>query len=227
LRFSRCAQLGAASSSTFNPHDDAEPFLRNILRHGHGRLSPSVHSLVALLRDTLPIVAELEDIRLDAEKAGETVDTFAKAAGWYRLLYGDLRHALDFRLLHGQRVAILDGSHSLFRGDLSASSTAAAASSPSKLSPAKTPSSKPSPAKSVTGLTKPSSVTVNASDLGLQAIPQFQDIVLEAIQDATIAHPEITDLQIASVDVGVVCDTGAVRFVTRALHEKILRVLKV
>jgi mediator of RNA polymerase II transcription subunit 14 len=81
----------------FNPHDDAEPFLRNILRHGHGRLAPSLHRLVTLLRDTLPIVVELEKIRRQIElKEGEereNVDTFAKAVGWYRVLYGAPRFA--------------------------------------------------------------------------------------------------------------------------------------
>jgi hypothetical protein len=63
--------------------------MRHVLRHG--RLGPSVHRLVALLRDTLPIVAELEDMRIRAERDGVNLDTFAKAAGWYRVLYGDLR----------------------------------------------------------------------------------------------------------------------------------------
>ncbi|KAJ7668443.1 mediator complex subunit MED14-domain-containing protein [Mycena polygramma] len=107
LRFSRCDP----SLDNFNPHDDAEPFLRNILRHGHGRLAPSLHRLVAFLRETLPIAVELEEIRQQSQGA---VDTFAKAAGWYRLLFGDSRHALDFRLMTNQRVLILDGSQSLF-----------------------------------------------------------------------------------------------------------------
>ncbi|KAJ7755751.1 mediator complex subunit MED14-domain-containing protein [Mycena maculata] len=107
LRFSR----SGSSPDTFNPHDDAEPFLRNILRHGHGRLAPSLHRLVTFLRETLPIAAELEDIRQQSQGA---IDTFAKAAGWFRLLFGDSRHALDFRLMTNQRVLILDGSHSLF-----------------------------------------------------------------------------------------------------------------
>ncbi|KAJ7782911.1 mediator complex subunit MED14-domain-containing protein [Mycena metata] len=107
LRFSRCEP----SVDNFNPHDDAEPFLRNILRHGHGRLAPSLHRLVTFLRETLPIAVELEEIRQQSQGA---VDTFAKAAGWYRLLFGDSRHALDFRLMTNQRVVILDGSYSLF-----------------------------------------------------------------------------------------------------------------
>jgi mediator of RNA polymerase II transcription subunit 14 len=105
LRFSRCVTNPTSESATFNPHDDAEPFLRNILRHGQG-LASSLHRLVALLRDTLPIVAELEEIRLSAEKNEKAIDTFAKAEGWYRILYGDLRHVLDFRLLVGRRLVL-------------------------------------------------------------------------------------------------------------------------
>ena len=98
LRFSRCPHApwitnpvipNLVNGDLFNPHDDAEPFMRHVLRHG--RLAPSLHRLVGLLRDTLPIVAELEAIRVRAEKEGDHLDTFAKAAGWYRVLYGDLR----------------------------------------------------------------------------------------------------------------------------------------
>lgn len=95
LRFSRCRPDEPNSPhEMFNPHDDAEPFLRNILRHGHGRLAPALHRLVTVLRDTLPIVIELEEIRLKSEKEGCSVDAYAKAAGWYRLLYGDLRFVI-------------------------------------------------------------------------------------------------------------------------------------
>jgi len=77
----------------YNPHDEAEPFLRHVLRHGHGRLAPSLHRLVLLLRDTLPIVVELDNIQNLSDRDGHNVDTFAKAAGWYRILYGDLKYA--------------------------------------------------------------------------------------------------------------------------------------
>lgn len=73
----------------YNPHDDVEPFLRNVLQHG--RLASSLHRLVALLRDTLPIVVELESIRRDVASRNQRVDTFAKAAGWFQVLYGDAR----------------------------------------------------------------------------------------------------------------------------------------
>lgn len=84
MRFSRCRS--DTSAPDFNPHDDAEPFLRNIL-HG-GMLAHSLQRLVETLRGTLPIVKVLEEIRRENEMS---VDTFAKAAGWYRMLYGDLR----------------------------------------------------------------------------------------------------------------------------------------
>lgn len=76
--------------ATYNPHEDIEPFVRNLLRHG--RLAQSLHHLVALLRDTLPIVTELEYIRVTALKAGDNVETYAKTAGWFRVLFGDLRY---------------------------------------------------------------------------------------------------------------------------------------
>ncbi|KAJ7594646.1 mediator complex subunit MED14-domain-containing protein [Mycena floridula] len=117
LRFSRCKDPSAMEvdlpNQDFNPHDDAEPFLRNILHHGAGRLAPSLQRLVGILRATLPIVKVLEEIRCTNE-GDVNVDTFAKAAGWYRMLYGDLSHALDFRIMSDERVAILDASHSLF-----------------------------------------------------------------------------------------------------------------
>lgn len=101
LRFSRCPHAPWISQhqqrdppnintgDLYNPHDDAEPFLRPVLQHA--RLAPSLQRLVSLLRETLPIAAELEEMRLQSEREGGGLDTFAKAAGWYRVLYGDLR----------------------------------------------------------------------------------------------------------------------------------------
>ncbi|KAK0461040.1 mediator complex subunit MED14-domain-containing protein [Desarmillaria tabescens] len=99
LRFGRMGNVEGGR----NPHTEAEPFLRTVLHAG--KLGPSVHQLVMLLRDTLPIVVELSEFT--------GVDSFAKSAGWYRVLYRS-HHALDFRLMTERRVAILDGSHSLF-----------------------------------------------------------------------------------------------------------------
>jgi len=43
------------------------------------------------LRDTLPIVVVLRAIRQEAKRNGMNLDVFPKAAGWYRLLYNDLK----------------------------------------------------------------------------------------------------------------------------------------
>jgi mediator of RNA polymerase II transcription subunit 14 len=94
LRFSRASPptVEVGEHDRFNPHEYAEPFLRGVLRHGDGRLAPSLHHLVALLRGTLAVVVELDEIRRgEAKGGGAEADTFAKAAGWYRVLYGDLR----------------------------------------------------------------------------------------------------------------------------------------
>ncbi|KAJ7690643.1 MED14-domain-containing protein [Mycena rosella] len=174
LRFSRCD----SSLDSFNPHDDAEPFLRNILRHGHGRLAPSLHRLVTFLRETLPIAVELEEIRQQSHGA---VDTFAKAAGWYRLLFGDSRHALDFRLMTDQRVLILDGSHSLF------------STGHVQQGEAQTP------------------------ELGLQPIPRFSEIVLEAVK-GLVSSGAAASGKIAPLNAGVVCQTDIVRTLGRAIY---------
>jgi mediator of RNA polymerase II transcription subunit 14 len=84
LRFSRCDGHGGD-----NPHGDAEPFFRNLLRAG--KLLPSLNRVVSVLRDTLPIVALLETFRSEAVAKGTFLDSFPKAAGWYRLLYCDSR----------------------------------------------------------------------------------------------------------------------------------------
>ncbi|KAF5351922.1 hypothetical protein D9756_007453 [Leucocoprinus leucothites] len=191
----------------FNPHVDAEPFFRDMLQQGndhqgHGRLAPSLHRLVALLRETLPVIVELEAIRRDEEKKNRVVDTFPKAAGWYRLLYGDLRHSLDFRLMTNQRIAILDGSHSLYP------------SSPSSLS-------------STTSSTKPStSTTSGGSSHGLQPIPQFRDIIAEVVKSG-LAAGDIRPGKIARIDSGVVCEYTAVRKLARAIHTRVAEILAV
>ena len=117
LRFSRCASsLGISNPNTLappapalpiqftlrsNPHEEAEPYLRQILRHGS--LAPSLHRLVGLLRDTLPIAVEIDRLgagtgigRSRQVKSTEEpwFDTVVKGIGWWRVLYGDLRYVL-------------------------------------------------------------------------------------------------------------------------------------
>ncbi|KAF8590904.1 MED14-domain-containing protein [Ramaria rubella] len=115
LRFSRVSS-GSSRMPGVGLHDEAAPFLRPLLRNG--RLSTSLAEMVEMLRDTLPMALELETLTHDngnTSGAGKLkVDVFPKACGWYRVLLGDLRHALDFRLMSGKRVVIVDGSHSIF-----------------------------------------------------------------------------------------------------------------
>ncbi|KAF9242015.1 mediator complex subunit MED14-domain-containing protein [Melanogaster broomeanus] len=231
LRFSRCQRsLPLPPPNTLapppvpfthphfrsNPHEEAEPYLRQVLRHGP--LAPSLHRLVGLLRDTLPIAVELDRLMVAAREdrvplgrsrqssakgsADEPwFDTFVKGMGWWRVLYGDLRHALDLRLMTGKRIAILDASHSLFQG---ANTLAVQSSS--------------------------SSPPQNGSDvLVLQPIPDFRALVLDAVR-STSPRPSggvsTSRGRITPIDVGVVCEGGAVGPVIRALHERVLKKLK-
>jgi mediator of RNA polymerase II transcription subunit 14 len=95
--------LEADEDELYNPHEDAEPFLRHLLRHGP-LLASSLHELVRILRDSLPVVCAVEEIRQSApmkrnsasqhrDKPAVKVDTLVKAAGWYRVVYGDMRYA--------------------------------------------------------------------------------------------------------------------------------------
>ncbi|OBZ68191.1 Mediator of RNA polymerase II transcription subunit 14 [Grifola frondosa] len=175
-----------------NPHDDVEPFMRDLCGT---RMAPSLHKLVGLLRDTLPVVAELEDIRTNSARMGGSVDTFAKAAGWFRILYGDLRHALDFRLMTGSRIVILDGSHTLFdvddNSELRRSHAGKTAERPHR----------------------------RDGTLVLQPIPSFPAIVTDALSTAA---PRTKGGHFASIDVGVICDVSVVQIIGRTLYEKVL-----
>ncbi|EEB99245.1 hypothetical protein MPER_01113 [Moniliophthora perniciosa FA553] len=93
----------------------------------------------------------------EKEESNSLVDTFAKSAGWYRLIYGDLRHGLDFRLLSNQRVAILDASHSLFDGSARGSTDSAM------------PTSNDPP------------------NIGLQPIPDLSVVINESVLEAVAA----------------------------------------
>lgn len=121
LRFSRSTKEAASATEAdmesedvntilarYNPHEDVESFMQTLLRSGP--LSVSLVRLVAMLRDTLPIVAELEYIRVTALKAGEDVDTFAKTAGWFRVLYGDFRFVFVFLRLVDLALIRLGGA---------------------------------------------------------------------------------------------------------------------
>ncbi|EJF59964.1 hypothetical protein DICSQDRAFT_171682 [Dichomitus squalens LYAD-421 SS1] len=183
LRFSRVPsddfmQVDDELDVIHNPHEDAELYLCNLL--GHGKLSTALHRLVTLLRETLPVVAELEDIRVKAAQQGHLIDKFSKSAGWFRILYGGLCHALDFRFMTGTRIVILDGSHTLFDE----------------------PAYSRGPRKART----PSRVTSLANTGALQPIPDFRALVSEVIKEDVLQGVKG---QFAPIDIGVICDITA------------------
>lgn len=67
------------------------------------------------------------------------------------------------------------------------------------------------------------SPSIRDSELVLQPIPDFRSLVIEACREvvSTVARTKI-----APVDIGVICDSSAVRAVARALHERVNRKLK-
>ncbi|KAJ3733741.1 MED14-domain-containing protein [Lentinula guzmanii] len=208
LRFSRVrpSSRNIEDYDSLNPHDDAEPSLRNILTPGHGRLAPSLHRLVRLLRDTLPIAVELETIRREAEReeGRVPVDTFAKAAGWYRLMFGDLRHALDIRLMSDDRVAILDASYSFH---------------PS-LSPSTRSKREEKDASGDVVMLEPT-----VSDHTLKPIPDYLTIVLDCVRQALESGNAIPG-KIAPVDVALICHKTSVKPLIRAVYTQVAAKLK-
>ena len=106
-----------------------------------------------------------------------------------------------------QRVAILDGSHSLFS---TGNPPSISAGGKEKLVQS-TPSSKGSRGQDQGGT------------LGLHAIPGFSEIVLDAIRDVASTR---SLGKVAPIDVGVVCDGSAVRALGRAIHDRVRARLK-
>jgi len=135
-------------------------------------------------------------------------DTVVKGMGWWRVLYGDLRHALDLRLMTGKRIAILDASYSLFQGNVVPPSQPDSRSGPDSYSH-----------------------THSNSDLdriGLEPIPDLRALVLDAVRATRPRSPEsgAGGRRIAPIDVGVVCEGGTIGPVIRALHERVLKKLR-
>lgn len=93
-----------------------------------------------------------------------------------------------------QRVAILDGSHSLFlSGDISSGTGTDKTTF------------------SIGGQERDSTLT-------LQPIAGFKDIIQDAIREVTSYE---TTGRIAPIDVGVVCDASTVRAMGRAIHDRV------
>ncbi|EAU91571.2 hypothetical protein CC1G_02060 [Coprinopsis cinerea okayama7 len=228
LRFTRHGDDD--QQDTFNPHDDAEPYLSNILHHGHNRLASALESLVRILTDTLPIAVELESIRKESMESGFFVDTFAKASGWYRILYPDLKHALDFRVLRDHRVAIVDASHPLHKPARPAEPPTPPPSDSMNTDPPEPSSSTATVSASTstsTSLSASSSQSGNAKGSyspGLQPLPGFAEIVKEAVAATLKEQKGIKYL--VNIDVGVVCETSIARLIARKLHEKVAEKLK-
>lgn len=61
---------------------------------------------------------------------------------------------------------------------------------------------------------------IEHSELVLKPIPDFRTLLAAACKDVAGAVPRS---KIAPVDVGVICDSSAVRAVARALHERVMR----
>jgi len=143
---------------------------------------------------------------------------------------GESRHALDFRLMKSHRVAILDGSHSLFRsggvftlgvtsegtlssGTQNGSSGAITTGSPGK----KGQAGKLVLQQNTTSLSR-HATRDEEGGLGLQAIPRFREIVGETVA-------EVRGSRVVGVEVGVICDVNSVRAVTRGLHSRVIKQL--
>ncbi|KAH8105571.1 hypothetical protein DFH11DRAFT_1550352 [Phellopilus nigrolimitatus] len=78
----------------------AGPFLKHVLYHVP-RLSSSSHQLVELLRNRLPLFCVVDVMWRNSESGRDNdahaigVNFFPKAAGWYRVLYGDSRSSFN------------------------------------------------------------------------------------------------------------------------------------
>ncbi|KAI0292502.1 mediator complex subunit MED14-domain-containing protein [Multifurca ochricompacta] len=176
-----------------NPHSKAEPFFHALLRHG--RLADALPAMVSVLRDTVPILEVLTHIT--------PARAVPKAAGWWRVMFnpagitgGVARHALDFRVLKGSRMALLDASQSLFRS---------------------APPQQSTPASGSQSQSQQQDGTQCAIAVGFLPIPGLD----RAIADAVVAGRGRGT--VAGIDIGVVCSTADVVIVGEALWEGIMR----
>lgn len=169
----------------------------------NNRLSACLPGLVDVLRNTVPVIEVLEEIRISAEtatsldtKPGSSsdrwswvdVDTYPKAAAWWRVTFGPgSRHALDFRLMRGARIAIIDAWHIM----------------------------RPLPSADDTPLLRS-----GADDaLLLRPIPHLREILVAAMKDLRSQRRG----RVAMVDVGVVCDVVDAAAMGRRIWAGVLR----
>lgn len=171
----------------------------NLLRNS--RLSACLPALVDILRNTVPIIEVLEEIRSAADAAMDLggaaeanwwwadVDTFPKAAGWWRASFGHgAQYALDLRLMQGARIAIVDASYI------------------------------PKVQVAV-----PVSASMADDSLLLRPIPTFSKVVEAALKDY---RPQRRG-SIARTEVGVVCDVVDAAIIARRMWDNILNVFDI
>jgi len=63
------------------------------------------------------------------------------------------------------------------------------------------------------------------SSLILRPIPQFREIVANAVRDAR-SSGKFASSKIAAIEVGVICDADGVRALSKVIHSQILERLK-
>ncbi|KZT56231.1 MED14-domain-containing protein [Calocera cornea HHB12733] len=88
-----------------NPHEEGIEHYSRVFEESGPR------KLIEILRDTLPLLLEFDQLEKSASIKMRWV---LREAGWVRALYGDARHALDFRLLPNSRILVVDGAIHLF-----------------------------------------------------------------------------------------------------------------
>ena len=211
-----------SSGRAFNPHSDAVSFLRHILRQG--KLSATLPTLVALLRDTVPVVEVIEEIRAWAEQRNSRaesaagagaphggnevdVDAFPKAAGWWRVQFSVTPGAASapasgvMRQRYGLDMRLMKGERVAILDAARSLFLPFSSATSSTAAPASSSS-------------RPGALGA----LVLQPIPGFQQIVEHTLRDMRGAR-------IAVVDVAVVCAVKDVRVVGRRVWEAVCREL--
>jgi len=119
-----------------------------------------------------------------------------------------------------QRVAILDGSYSLFSPGNYHPPPPTLASAENEKSPQAQPQPHPHPTPSTRNGQQDERSTIGL----LHPISGFAEIILDSIRDVTSTGSSLGEL--APVDVGVVCDALAVRALGRAIHDRVRARLK-
>jgi len=97
-----------------NPHTEITTWAVQIL--SGSRIAKGIVQLVGLLRISLPILLELEALRLRFADESTLAHWLPKSATWWRFVFGTLRHALDFRIRRDLLLEISDAgiSHSTY-----------------------------------------------------------------------------------------------------------------